>query len=95
MKPETEEIEVEVVEVVDAPLSSVREAPTGEKGFDRASPGGGWQNQWQGRVKSIDMRWWPLWALIALIPLIAIAILIGICLVFLKLLGRLISAFSK
>lgn len=64
-------IEAEVVEIdgIAVEPRPVRE----EKGADWK----GWSS-WQGRVKRLDARWWPLWAVLGFIALV-IAVAVGMC----------------
>lgn len=77
MSKEATEIEVEVVEIdgaapivaqprprPDTGMNFDDEAPPGSQGFR----GRDWQ-QWQGRIRTLDSRWWPLWVLLGIIAL--------------------------
>ena len=66
-------IEAEVVEidgVAVEPRPARREAPRTRGRVD-------WTT-WQGRVKRLDARWWPLWLVLGAIVL-AIAVAVGMC----------------
>jgi hypothetical protein len=66
MTKEATEIEVEVVEIDGlAPLApQARAAETSQARGD-------WQDwrQWQGKVRTLDSRWWPLWVFLGIIAL--------------------------
>lgn len=75
MSKEATEIEVEVVEIdgtapivahsrsrVDTAMDFDDEASPSSQGFR----GRDWQ-QWQGRIRTLDSRWWPLWVLLGII----------------------------
>jgi hypothetical protein len=89
-------IEVEIVEIDGIAVESrpVRgEAPNKRGRVD-------W-TQWQGRVKRIDARWWPLWLVLGIIVLVLAAV-VGICVavvfvawrIFKGLLNGIVSLFS-
>ncbi|MGD7654606.1 MAG: hypothetical protein ACQCXQ_15415 [Verrucomicrobiales bacterium] len=65
----TEEIEVEVVEIDG--IAPVRPGPRPAATDDPASMPNDWQSwqQWQGRIKRLDSRWWPLWTLLGIIAI--------------------------
>ena len=67
MTKEATEIEVEVLEIdgVTQPAKETR------AGMPNPQPNGGWQDwrQWQGRVRRLDGRWWPLWVFLGIIAL--------------------------
>lgn len=68
-----ETIEVEVVEIdgVAVEPRPVRgEAPDARGGID-------W-SVWQGRVKRLDSRWWPLWFVLGFVVLV-VAVAVGLC----------------
>lgn len=75
MSKEATEIEVEVVEIDGATPIVAHSRPRTDTGMDfedEASPtsqgfrGRDWQ-QWQGRIRTLDSRWWPLWVLLGII----------------------------
>ncbi|WP_338287501.1 hypothetical protein [Luteolibacter sp. LG18] len=85
-------IEVEVLEVDGvAPQSQAAEAqpePTQSS----------WQQAWQGRVKQLDMRWWPLWVIlgvIALFLLLTVGVVVGVLLLVLKIVGGLVGSVLR
>ena len=88
MPQETQEIEVEVV---DAGTPSL---PARERGADhspRPDPLRGDWRQWQGRVRTLDSRWWPLWVLLGIVVL-ALALTVGVVVGVLYLILRAIRA---
>jgi hypothetical protein len=89
-------IEVEIVEIDGIAVESRPvggEAPNKRGRVD-------W-TQWQGRVKRIDARWWPLWLMLGIIVLVLAAV-VGICVavvfvawrIFKGLLNGIVSLFS-
>jgi hypothetical protein len=64
-------IEAEVVEI-DGVAIEPRPGRE-EKGTDWK----GWSS-WQGRVKRLDVRWWPLWAVLGFVALV-ITVAVGMC----------------
>ena len=68
-----ETIEVEVVEIdgiAVEPRPVRSEAPDARARIDWSA--------WQGRVKRLDARWWPLWLLLGFIALV-VAVAVGMC----------------
>lgn len=65
-------IEAEVVEI-DGVAVEPRPAPRQAKGSDWNSWG-----SWQGRMKNLDARWWPLWAVLGFVALVLI-VAVGMC----------------
>lgn len=70
MPEEPKEIEVEVVEIdgVAPVVRNESEPVTGERRD--------WRH-WQGRVRRLDSRWWPLWVVLGIIG-IALALTVGL-----------------
>ena len=66
MTKEATEIEVEVVEI-DGVAPLARKVPAEE-----SQTRGDWQDwrQWQGKVRTLDSRWWPLWVFLGIIALV-------------------------
>ena len=66
MTKEATEIEVEVVEI-DGLAPVAPQTRAGETSRAR----GDWQDwrQWQGKVRTLDSRWWPLWVFLGIIAL--------------------------
>lgn len=94
MKPEAREIEVEVVEV-DGVVPAAANDPAPEP---RAQPE--WRD-WrglQGRVRTLDARWWPLWAvlgIIALFLLLTLGVVIAVVYLVLRLISRMLRALFR
>jgi hypothetical protein len=91
MPKEATEIEVEVVEIDGlAPI-----APQVQAEESRVS--GDWQDwrQWQGKVRTLDSRWWPLWAflgIIAVFLLLTIGLVIAVIFVIFRLIAKILRA---
>ncbi len=81
MTSESPAIEVEVVEIDGA-------VPTATFAGAEASPvRPAWQD-WQGRVRTLDRRWWPLWVVlgaIVIVLLLTVGLLLGIVIGFFRL----------
>lgn len=94
MTKEATEIEVEVVEIDGlAPVAPQVRA-------DEAPPPNDWQDwrQWQGRVRTLDSRWWPLWVflgIIALALLLTVGLVIAVVFVIANLLIKLMRAIFR
>ena len=85
MEKEQEVIEVEVVEIDGiAPVS----APAQE---DQEASGPDWQ-KWQGRIRRLDARWWPLWVLLGIV-LVFLALTIGLVSGVIYIVYRIIRSF--
>ncbi len=85
MTQETQAIEVEVVEIDGAVPTAKRDPHT------EAPAGQPWQG-WQGRVRSLDSRWWPLWIFLGVIAiglLLTVGLVIGVIFVILRILNSL------
>lgn len=87
----TEEIEVEVLEV-----DGIAPVPPQARSTDEAPPQGDWQDwrQWQGRVRKLDSRWWPLWALLGIIAFVLL-ITVGLVIGVIYLVARVIQGFLR
>lgn len=71
MKPATREIEAEVVEIDGRPVV----APTHDPAPTHAHGNRQDWRQWQGRIRRIDSRWWPLWVVLgAVVVTVALAL---------------------
>lgn len=89
MEKEQQAIEVEVVEIDGvAPVP----APQEDAGNTRSN-WQDWQN-WQGRVRKLDMRWWPLWVLLGVI-LFVLLLTVGLALAILFAIYRMIAGFFR
>jgi hypothetical protein len=77
MSKQASEIEVEVVELE----NKLPASPRGGTDTQTCGPEQRAWRQWQGRLRRIDARWWPLWAipgLALLVLLAAVGLLIGV-----------------
>ncbi|MFD0896093.1 hypothetical protein KBB96_01270 [Luteolibacter ambystomatis] len=86
-------IEVEVLEVDGmAPRPHVDEAaPEPQQTHS-------WQQGWQGRVKQLDMRWWPLWVVLGVIALgllLTVGVVVGVLLLVVKIVGGLVGSVLR
>lgn len=84
-------IEVEVLEVDGvAPQPPVDETPPEQSRS--------WQQGWQGRVKQLDMRWWPLWVILGVIALgllLTVGVIVGVLLLVVKVIGGLVGSLLR
>jgi hypothetical protein len=89
MDKEQQAIEVEVVEIDGvAPLPVTPE--------HESDPRKEWQDwqKWQGRVRKLDMRWWPLWVVLGAI-LFILLLTVGLALAILFAIYRIIIGFLR
>jgi hypothetical protein len=96
MTHQATDIEVEVVEI-DGVAPVERQARAEQESPRRQ---GDWQDwrQWQGRVRQLDSRWWPLWAflgIIAFILLITVGLVVGVILIIFKVLQGFVRAIQR
>lgn len=73
MTNESQAIEVEVVEV-DGVSTPAKVGPSADAGRQD------WR-QWQGRVRTLDSRWWPLWVLlgiVAIVLMLTLGVVLGV-----------------
>jgi len=75
MSHEEPTIEAEVVEIDGISIQS--EIPHQERSRGSSEPHSAWRS-WQGKVKAVDARWWPLWLILGFLLLI-IVVAIGMC----------------
>ena len=84
MLPEATEIEVEVLEIDGVaplvPQTQAEEYPSQQGGRQD------WRN-WQGQVRKLDSRWWPLWVFLGIIAVV-LALTVGLVLGVLFLIAR-------
>lgn len=73
MHAEETTIEAEVVEIDDVSMDS--NIPRQEAAREPSRPVWG---GWQGRIKSLDARWWPLWLILGFF-LLVIVVAVGLC----------------
>lgn len=96
MPKEQTEIEVEVVEI-----DGVSPIATRSRNHEpQSSAGGDWQDwrQWQGRVRTLDSRWWPLWVflgIIALVLLLTFGIVFAIIYIIFHTIRRILVALLR
>jgi len=64
LKEDSQAIEVEVIEIDGVAHSAPRE----EEQTGKGAPWNNWQN-WSGRVRQLDSRWWPLWVVLGILVL--------------------------
>jgi hypothetical protein len=90
MTKEATEIEVEVVEIDGiAPVAPTPQTAESQQG-DRQD----WRH-WQGRIRSLDSRWWPLWLFlggIAVVLALTAGLAIAVIYLILRVLGKIIRA---
>lgn len=88
MKHEPQEIEVEVVETIDSvPARIASDSQQAQSPWPNGRP-------WQAQLRRINLRWWPLWSILALlllIPLLVLGILVTACWLMLRIIGRLLG----
>ena len=94
MSKEATEIEVEVVEINGAapvvrPPRNDDESSQGSQGFR----GRDWQ-QWQGRIRTLDSRWWPLWVFLGIIA-VCLLLTLGIVIAAIYLVLRLVRKIMR
>jgi hypothetical protein len=96
MPKEHTEIEVEVVEIDG--VSPIATRPQNRE--PQPSAGGDWQDwrQWQGRVRTLDSRWWPLWVflgIIAVFLLLTFGLVFAIIYIIFQVIRKILSAFLR
>lgn len=84
---ETEAIEVEVVEV-DGIIQPSRSKPVDETHAQQD-----WR-QWQGRVRTLDSRWWPLWVVLGLV-LVVLMLTVGVVVAVVFVIFRILIAIKR
>jgi len=87
MTDEPQAIEVEVLEIDGA--APPAQVETGREAQSRQP----WEN-WQGRVRQLDARWWPLWLFLGIIAL-ALMLTVGVVLGVIFLIFRIIRGFLR
>jgi hypothetical protein len=91
MPDDIREIEVEVVEIDGvAPVVSREPEPVSAGRRD-------WRH-WQGRVRRLDSRWWPLWVILGIIALalaLTVGLVIGVVFLIVRLCLNLIRALLR
>jgi hypothetical protein len=79
-----EPIEMEVLAIDDA-------APPNPKPEPTPQPDPAWR-QWQGRVKQLDARWWPLWVVLGIL-LVFVVLTVGVVFGAVLLIVKIVSGF--
>ena len=95
MPQEPQEIEVEVVDA-GGPSILVRDEPVSDVP-ERDPQGRDWR-RWQGRVRTLDSRWWPLWVLLGIIAVmlaLTIGVVVGTLYLILRAIRAVISAILR
>jgi hypothetical protein len=94
MTQEPQAIEVEVV-AIDGATPPARTTSRDDPPPRR--PGNDWQ-QWQGRVRQLDMRWWPLWVVLGVVAvflMLTVGVFVGVLLLIFRVIrGILRSIFQ-
>lgn len=81
---------MEVLAINDAAPPKPKPQPTPEQ--DPA-----WR-QWQGRVKQLDARWWPLWVLLAAIVVflvLTVGIVVGAFVLVVRIISNLLGGIAR
>jgi hypothetical protein len=91
MPTEEKAIEVEVVEVDGVAVPA--QEPTPERETRGGREWGAWR-QWQGRVRRLDSRWWPLWVLLGGV-LVFLLLTLGLVLGAVMLVVRLVRGMFR
>ena len=94
MIQEPQAIEVEVVEI-----DGITPVPQPEVRADSPprQPWNDWQN-WQGQVRRLDSRWWPLWVLLGAVVvflLLTVGVFLGIVFLILRTLRGILRAVFR
>ncbi len=91
---ETEQtIEAEVVEIDGI---AVEPKPAREESA-KGAPWAQWGN-WQGQVKRLDMRWWPLWIVlgfIALVVIVAVGMVVAVLFIAFRIFAGVINRIAR
>ncbi len=95
MTPEATEIEVEVLEI-DGVAPRVPQVRPEEY----PPPHGDWQDwrQWQGRVRQLDSRWWPLWVFLGIIAvglLLTVGLVLGVLVLIFRMFLKIVRAILR
>ena len=88
MTNESQAIEVEVLEIDGEVPAAKAESRVDQ---ETRQP---WQN-WQGRVRQLDARWWPLWVFLGVIAvalMLTVGVFIGIIFLIFKIIRGVIRA---
>lgn len=88
------DLEVEVLEIDGVVPSAAKAGPEQEP-----SPSREWQDwrHWQGRVRRLDSRWWPLWMVLGIIVLgflLTVGLLLGVIFLVFRMLLKIFRALG-
>lgn len=94
MIQEPEAIEVEVVEI-----DGITPAARPEVQAD-SPPRQSWSNwqSWQGQVRRLDSRWWPLWVLlgaVAVLLLLTVGVFLGIIFLIIRIIRGILHSIFR
>lgn len=84
-------IEVEVLEIDGAAPA----APAPEPAAESTPPP--W-TAWQGRIRQLDARWWPLWVILGVLALgllLTVGVVVGVSVLVLRTIVRLIRGIGR
>jgi hypothetical protein len=99
MTQQDKEIEVEVVEIDGVTPASGRKIRAADA-VDAETGNDEWRDwrHWQGRVRRLDSRWWPLWLILGVLALgllATVGVIIGLVAVVVALCMRLFRALFR
>ncbi len=92
MTQESQAIEVEVVQI-DGVAPPARAADAPERNA-RQQP----RQNWQGRIRRFDGRWWPLWVVLAVVAvflILTVGLVIGAIYLVLRIIGKVIRWITR
>jgi hypothetical protein len=94
MNQEPQAIEVEIVAIdgIAPPVKVENQASSSPHSSERGRPQ--WQ-QWGGRVRQLDSRWWPLWVILGVIVvflLLTVGLVLGIVFMMFRILRGIVRA---
>ena len=72
-------------------------APPHPKPETRPEPDPAWR-QWQGRVKHLDARWWPLWVVLGIIVVflvLTVGVIFGAILLIVKVVSGILGGITR
>lgn len=91
MSQEPQAIEVEVV-AIDGTTPPARSEIR-----DESPPRQQWQN-WQGQVRRLDARWWPLWVVlgtVAIVLLLTVGVFVGVLFLIFRIISGILRAVFR
>lgn len=92
MTTEPQAIEVEIVEI-----DGMAPPPSLAKGREEVPQWSGspdpWRG-WQGRIRTLDARWWPLWLFLGIVAL-ALMLTLGVVIGAVWLIFRIVTGFFR